>query len=159
MSAPRLTLAQLEAWQTFGPEWGPFKNAWFGRGFRLPPMGSPNDDGERPSQRSMLWRIARERPNDLGRWVRDAPGRTTREVIAHVLRQWQFLRGSVGHDGDDDEDKRIHRLDGRSSALADLHHIGELLDTGRAAKGTCQVRVESLDRCAQTRQRVSGGDW
>lgn len=125
MSEPRLTRAQLEAWSTFGREWGPFKEAWMGRGFLLPPTGNAADDDELPSQRSMLWKIANERPNDLGRWVREAPGRSTREVIDHVLRQWQKLRADFDEPDDYDDRKRAARLADDTPSMRDI--LGRVL--------------------------------
>lgn len=83
----RLTRAHLDAWATFTePAWEPFKTAWLGRGFRLPPFGNPDDEAD-TSQRARLWRIADDQPEALGRWVREAKGKTARDVIAHVFEQ------------------------------------------------------------------------
>lgn len=94
----RLTRAQLDAWATFGPEWEPFKAAWLARGFRHPPAGSPDNDDT--SQRGLLWQIASNRPNDLGRWVAAAPGKTARQVIEWVLAQWHEVRAEAGVEED-----------------------------------------------------------
>lgn len=98
---PRLTREQLEAWASYQrAAWGPFKAAWIGRGFLWPPTGSSEDeDGQ--SLRSLLWQVADARPNDLGRWVREAKGRTPRDVVAHVLERWHALRAEVGVDEDE----------------------------------------------------------
>lgn len=90
---PRLTERELDSWATFNNrKWDPFKEAWLGRGLHYAPFGSPDDDDT--SQRGLLWQIADARPNDLGRWVKEAPGRTSREVITHVLEQWHEQRAA-----------------------------------------------------------------
>lgn len=87
-------------------------------------MANEGEADEQPSQRSMLWRIADARPIDLGRWVREAPGRTPREVITHVLRQWQGLRTEVGVDVEDDPgDREVERR----AAIAGLSHIRDVI--------------------------------
>lgn len=80
----RLTAAQHQAWQEFGPEWDRFRLAWLGRGLVHPPT---------PRQRELLWEILDARPTDLCRWVRDAPPelRTGSEVIGWVLDQWRDI--------------------------------------------------------------------
>lgn len=123
-----LTRAQLDEWATFGAEWGPFKDAWIERGFLLPPSGTAHDDDDQPSQRSMLWQIANDRPTDLGRWVREAPGRTTRDVIGYVLRQWQGQRGiASASEADQDELKRLARLEDGPVAARTLATIGDVI--------------------------------
>lgn len=95
-----LTRDQRAAWSSFVEEpdaWGPFVAAWLERGFRLPPHGDPHDD-PRTSLRSRLWEIADARPKSLGRWVREARGTTTREVIGHVFTAWRELREEIGVD-------------------------------------------------------------
>jgi hypothetical protein len=82
------------AWAEFPDEpWGPFKEAWVGRGLFLPPAGSPDDKPD-SSQRAILFKIAESRPTDIARWVREAPGKTPRAIIDHVLRQWDALKGT-----------------------------------------------------------------
>lgn len=79
-----LSKAQLAGWATFTEKaWLPFKRAWLARGLRRPPS---------PKQRDLLWSIADARPNDLGRWVREAPknGPST-AIITYVLTQWHAL--------------------------------------------------------------------
>lgn len=89
----RLTKAQLDAWADFGPEWDAFKRAWFHKGLRFPPQGTPHDDDEdHPSPRAMLYGILDARPTDLPKWITEAPGRTQREVIDYVLDQWHAIR-------------------------------------------------------------------
>lgn len=96
---PRLTRAQLDAWATFTePAWEPFKAAWLGRGLLLPPFGNPDDDAD-TSQRARLWRIADDQPEALGRWVREAKGKTARDVIAYVFAQ----RAKVAERAESDE--------------------------------------------------------
>lgn len=90
---PLLTKAQLDEWASFGAEWDDFKAAWLGRGFMFPPAGSPDDDDG--SQRGLLWSILDSRPSSLPRWIREAPGKSTTEVIAHVLRRWHDIRDAA----------------------------------------------------------------
>lgn len=93
-----LTASQRRAWVDWSePAWGPFVEAWLDRGFRLPPEGDPRDD-PRTSLRSRLWEIADARPNDLGRWVREAKGRSVHDVVGHVFAKWQGLREELGPD-------------------------------------------------------------
>jgi hypothetical protein len=94
-SGPLLSKAEYEAWQDFSlSSWQPFKAAWLARGFRKPPAGSATDDDT--SQRGLLWQIAQARPMDLGRWVAAAPPKATaRQVVAHVLEEWQRVRAQV----------------------------------------------------------------
>jgi len=99
---PLLTRSQLAAWATFGREWEPFKQAWLGRGFLHPPSGSPDDDPEETnSQRALLWQVVDAQPTNIARWVREAPGRTPRAVIAFVLERWHSVRNLVGPDEDE----------------------------------------------------------
>jgi hypothetical protein len=100
----------LEEWRDFShPDWQPFKAAWTARGFIRPPSGEPTDDAG-TSQRSRLWAIADARPRDLGRWVREAPGRTTHEVIDYVFTRFGEVREDIGlGDEDWDEEKRASR--------------------------------------------------
>lgn len=87
---PTLSKTEHDAWRLFGPEWDAFRSAWIGRGLRLPPSGDP--DGDDTSQRGMLWQVLDARPTDLVRWVREARGRTSHEVVAHVLDRWHEVR-------------------------------------------------------------------
>jgi len=85
---------QPDQWESYQREqWAPFREAWQAR-FSLPPTGAR--DGTERSQRELLWPIADARPNDLGRWVREAPGDATPfEVVGHVLRRWREAQGRV----------------------------------------------------------------
>jgi hypothetical protein len=84
-----LTVDELAAWGSFGSDWDEVKAAWLARGLRLPPTGEPDEEG---SQRAVLFEVLDARPNDLVRWISEAPatsGRLTgHDVIRHVLRQW-----------------------------------------------------------------------
>lgn len=115
---PRLTKAQLEAWASFtAPEWQPFREAWLARGFRHPPSGSRDDDDT--SQRGLLWQIANNRPDDLGRWVTAAIGKTPREVIDWILAQWHEVRAEAGVEDERQQDEAaVHR--GSWSKAADI---------------------------------------
>ena len=82
-----LTKAELMSWRTFkDPAWGPFKQAWWDRGFRRPPS---------VKQRAHLWIIADSRPNDLARWTREAPGPTANDVITYIFDQWRRVTSVV----------------------------------------------------------------
>lgn len=107
-----LTRDQLESWDSFQAwQWEPFKEAWFARGFRFPPAGSPDDDDT--SQRGLLWQIAEGNPHRLGDWVRQAEGRTAREVIDSVLTQWHELRAEViGDEQEETEARTVRRTEG-----------------------------------------------
>ncbi len=92
-SGPRMTVAQWRSWDDFDrPEWQPFKEAWLGRGFLLAPTGEKDGD---ESLRTMLWEVAAARPNDLGRWVREAPPGDRRSVVAYVLDRWHDIRDAI----------------------------------------------------------------
>lgn len=119
----RLTQRELESWSSFStPEWSEFKHAWLGRGLHYAPFGQPDDDDT--SQRGLLWQIADARPHDLARWVREAPGRTAREVIDHVLEQWHSVRADVGVDDPEwQEEKEAERRAARGAMTS----IGDLI--------------------------------
>lgn len=124
-----LSMMDTLMWSTWrAPEWQPFREAWVARGFASPPHGQPEEES---TQREVLWRIARIRPNDLGKWVTEAAGNTRYEVIDHVLEQWRkvvkeatdgeletkavsYERAMAGGSGtrlpDDLEDQRVARV-------------------------------------------------
>lgn len=105
VAEPRLTREQLDGWRTFdADEWQPFRSAWLARGFLWPPQGSALDDPE-TSLRSRLWEIADARPNDLGRWVREAKGHTPHAVIGEVFARWRGLQDEIGGELDADEQR------------------------------------------------------
>jgi hypothetical protein len=91
---PRLTKAQLQAWATFEPKWDPFKAVWLARGFLHPPAGSP--DGDDTSQRGLLFQVLDAWPNAIVGWAREAPGKTSREVIDYILERWHEKREEAG---------------------------------------------------------------
>lgn len=130
-----LTVAQRTEWKAGRweeqPEaWGPFVEAWLDRGLRLPPEGDPRDDPD-TSLRSRLWPIAEARPNDLGRWVREAKGRTVHQIIGHVFRQWRGILNDLPDDdwAAFDEAKRASRYD--PGARPSLSRIRDVLEAGR----------------------------
>lgn len=96
---PRLTKAQLDAWATFGREWDEVKAAWFAKGLRFPPSGSPDDDDT--SQRGLLWQVLDAQPTNLVRWILEAPNASARQVIDHVLACWHEVRIEAGVDEPD----------------------------------------------------------
>jgi hypothetical protein len=123
LDEPRLTERELNSWNGFtAREWRPFKEAWLGRGLHYAPFGSDGDDDT--SQRGLLWQIAEARPNDLGRWVREAPGRTAREVISYVLEQWHSVRADAGVDDDEWEERKREE---RRVASGAMTRIGDLV--------------------------------
>ncbi|MFH0917015.1 MAG: hypothetical protein V1912_11315 [bacterium] len=124
LQEPRLTKEQLDAWTTFGSEWAAFKEAWLARGFLFPPAGSP--DGDDTSQRGLLWQVLDDCPTKLPQWVKEAPGKTVRDVVAYILGKYHELREEVGPDEDDDPRATAH-LDRTA-----LTRIGELLQPGGA---------------------------
>jgi|GEM_PF-3445398 hypothetical protein len=95
-TGPRLTRAALDGWAAFeAKEWEPFKTAWLARGLLLPPFGDATDDAD-SSQRARLWKIAEDQPKALGRWVKEAPGKTAHDVLAYVFEQRAKLAAEVG---------------------------------------------------------------
>lgn len=95
-----LTKAQLDAWRDFDDEsrrsgrarlWESVKRAWMGRGFRHPPT---------EKQRQILWEVLDARPQDLPRWIREAPSeaKTGRAVISHVLDEWHRILREIPKD-------------------------------------------------------------
>lgn len=101
-AAPTLSKIELDAWASFGSDWDDFRDAWVGRGLRLPPAGDPV--GDDTSQRGLLYQVLDARPADLVRWVREAKGKTARDVVAHVLEQWHGVRAEAGADDQASED-------------------------------------------------------
>jgi hypothetical protein len=96
---PTLSKSELQAWSTFGSEWDGVKAAWIGRGLRLPPTGGPIE-GDDSTQRGVLFQVLDARPTDLVAWIREAPGKTSHDVIGHVLTRWHEIRAQVGADED-----------------------------------------------------------
>jgi hypothetical protein len=118
---------QQEAWSSFEDEaWQPFVEAWRER-FPDPPPGSAADDPD-TTLRSRLWIIADARPNDLGRWVREAKGRRVTEVLAHVFAEWSRLREDV------DDYEPPSTPEERRRAMHSLKEI-VTLTTDREARG------------------------
>jgi hypothetical protein len=90
-----LTVAERDEWSSFGREWDAFRTAWLGRGFRHPPAGSGDDDPDdaNPSQRALLWSVLNAWPNDLPRWITEAPKRLSAAgVVGHVIDRWHGKR-------------------------------------------------------------------
>ncbi len=124
--SPRLTAEQFADWKSLSSRnWGPFKAAWLARGFLNPPHG----DGDDPkSQRSLVWEIADARPDDLARWVAEAPGRSVREVLEHVLEQWHAARKEGAERADAQEaESAEHKTETRADAKVSMARIGDLL--------------------------------
>lgn len=85
-----------EAWAAFvRPEWRQFREAWSDRGFRLPPSG---DSDDAKTQRGVLWAIARDAPESLARWVAEAPGDSTYEVVSYCASKWGERIASIPDD-------------------------------------------------------------
>ena len=121
---PLLTRAQLDAWATFGPEWEPFKKAWLARGFMHPPSGSPDDDDDVNSQRHLLWQVLDDRPGDIARWVRRAPGKKPREVVGYILDRYHDLRREVDDLEDEPDPERVRGGHEPEALRAILRRIG-----------------------------------
>ena len=122
---PTLSAAQHRSWLDFErTEWQPFREAWIGRGLLFAPGGSPDDDDD--TQRGLLWSIASNRPNDLGRWVREAKGTTPREVVTHVLERWHDIRDAVTVD--DPEWEAVKAAEGQAAGRS-MARIGDVLGT------------------------------
>jgi hypothetical protein len=93
---PLLDQRQLTAWHPYRrARWSAFKAAWFARGFKLPPQGDPDDPR---SQAHVVWEILDNRGSDLERWVAEAPGKTSHQVVAHLIKRWQAIKAEVGVD-------------------------------------------------------------
>lgn len=114
---PRLTKKQLNAWARFtAPAWSAFKEAWMERGLLYPPT---------TEQAEMLWPIADARPNDLARWVREAPG-DKYQVTDYVLARWmEFLDGVNERIGREELEWQADKIEDREAAPAALARIGE----------------------------------
>jgi hypothetical protein len=89
---PLLTHQQRDAWSDLGSQWDAIKDVWLSRGFRLPPKGSAD---EPRSQRAVFYEILDARPNDLRRWIQEAPGRTAYDVGRYVIRQWRDVQSAA----------------------------------------------------------------
>jgi hypothetical protein len=121
---PRLTEHQLNSWNGFGPRWARFKEAWLSRGLLYAPFGSPDDDDT--SQRGLLFQVLDTRPNDIVRWVEQAPKPSAREVITYILEQWHEARAAAGVDDDEWEEAKVND---RRESIGSMTRIGELLAT------------------------------
>lgn len=119
---PRLTEAQLKSWESFGPAWDRFKEAWLSRGLLFAPFGSP--DGDDTSQRGLLFQIMDARPTDIVRWVREAPTPNSREVITYILERWHDIREEVGVD---DEEWEAEKIEERRSAGPAMTRITDIV--------------------------------
>ena len=74
------------AWSGFGPEWEPFRAAWSRRGFRKPPT---------PKQREAIWPAVDARPTGIVKWIDDAPGRKSNEVLGYIFAQWKAFKADA----------------------------------------------------------------
>ena len=93
---PLLSAKELDAWRPYGRrQWDDFKAAWLARGFKLPPAADPDDPR---SQAHVVWEILDNRPTDLVAWVKAAPGKTSHQVVAHLIERWQALKAELGAD-------------------------------------------------------------
>lgn len=119
---PRLTEPQLDSWDSFGSRWERFKKAWLGRGLLYAPFGSPDDDDT--SQRGLLFQVLDARPNDVVRWVEEAPKPVAREVITYILEQWHEARAAAGVDDDEWQEAKDEE---RHTAGPAMSRISEVL--------------------------------
>ncbi len=124
---PTLSKSEHQAWSTFGSEWDAVKAAWIGRGLRLPPTGGPIE-GDDSTQRGVLFQVLDARPTDLVAWIREAPGKTSHDVIRHVLTRWHEIRAQVGADEDLEKAWGVQPSKGEA-----LETVGQIL--ARIAQG------------------------
>lgn len=103
----------LAAWRPFsGKAWLPFVAAWRDRGLRLP----PGDE-----QRETLLEAVDARPDDVGRWVAEAPrGSTTFQIVAHVLERWHEIRSDALTRADRDDADQRQRATRRTATTSGL---------------------------------------
>lgn len=91
---PLLDKRELEAWHPFRrSQWAGFRSAWLARGFKLPPAGDPDDPR---SQAHVAWEILDARGDELAQWVAEAPGKTSHDVVRHLLERWQAIKAEAG---------------------------------------------------------------
>lgn len=137
---PRLTRAQLDGWATFTElAWEPFKAAWLARGFLHPPFGNPGDDAD-TSQRARLWHIADDQPKALGQWVKDAPGKSARDVIAYVFTQ----RSKVAQEAGAEEAETIAEQDERKRDRHPMASLGDIL-AGKPRDAVAKPEPDAMD--------------
>jgi hypothetical protein len=107
---PRIDADAHSLWLgAFGSDhWQPFKRAWIARGLWRPPT---------PGQTEVLREVARAKPQELGQWVDECPGRgDSHAVVAYVLERWHAATEQPKRD--DDEAARASR---------DLQRVAHLL--------------------------------
>lgn len=64
------------------------------------------------------------RPNDLARWVTEAPGRTSREIVGYALERWHAVRdGVAAREEAWRHEKVIDRVESRQA----IQRVGDLL--------------------------------
>lgn len=103
-------LAAQVAWEDYGREWQPFRQAAGERGMLYPPTGSKFDSWEdpKPSQRAILYRAIADTPDTLLEAIHEA--RSWSEVVAKVLADMYDRREYVRMAEEDAEwDRRQHR--------------------------------------------------
>jgi hypothetical protein len=95
-----LTLSERDEWSSFGPDWDAFRAAWLKRGFRHPPAGNADDDPDAtsPSQRALLWSILDAWPNELPRWVAEAPKKSSASQVVGYLKDRFHGKRDEGND-------------------------------------------------------------
>ncbi len=114
----------VRRWSTYtADEWRPFEAAWRSRGLLYPPFGTAHDDPD-GSLRARLWRIAEDRPNDLGRWVRESPFSHPVQIVDYVFEQHSKLAAGIGVDVEFEGPTK-------AEAAAALTRIGDLLGSGQ----------------------------
>lgn len=68
--------------------WEAFLTVWKGRGFRLKPT---------TAQRDALWPVIDAYPVSAIRWVQEAPGTKSHDVVAYVLAEYDAARAEGNH--------------------------------------------------------------
>lgn len=140
---PLLSAKQLQAWQPYRrQEWAPFREAWLARGFRLPPVGDPDDPR---SQAHVIWEILDNRPADLVRWVTDAPGKTSHHVVAYLIDRWQAIKAEAGVEDDSRPTVEDDPTSTPESAAAILGRLGAQVAARPAWAATTASEDEADD--------------
>ena len=102
--------AAKRAWSDgdFSDEWKPYRHAAAMAGFIYPPEGTKWDswDEDEPSQRAILIRVIRERPEWLMSFIPQC--KNWGEVIAGYLREYEWLARGVAEE--DRYDRRQRTL-------------------------------------------------
>jgi hypothetical protein len=139
---PLLSERQLAQWHPFRRrQWDAFRAAWFARDFLLPPAGDPDDPR---SQAHVVWEILDNRGDELAEWVAAAPGKTSHDVVRHLIERWHAVKADAGIE-DEDVGTDVER-----DPTSTPESAREIL--GRLAAGLAARSDESPDEAAASRQ-------